>query len=150
MSVKDDIVKILDKVPLFQRFDQRQLKHLAAQFADRKYQTGQEIVTQGREGIGLFIVVSGHVEAVRERLDGTKLAMNQFGPGDFFGEMALLDDGPPQSRRSVWFCCSGTSSPCSGRNPTRLLWSSNLSHSASARCCKRCRKINLPTLSCQS
>jgi len=94
MLVKDEIVKILDKVPLFQRFDQRQLKYLATQFADRNYEAGQEIVTQGREGIGLFIVVSGHAEAVRERLDGTKLVVNQFGPGDFFGEMALLDDGP--------------------------------------------------------
>lgn len=94
MSVNDNIVEILDKVPLFQRFDQRQLKRLANRFVSREYEAGKEIVTQGMEGIGLFVVVSGRAEAVRERLDGTKVVVNQFDPGDFFGEMALFDDGP--------------------------------------------------------
>jgi len=94
MPGREKIVEILAKVPLFQHFDQRQLKRLAEHFADRPFEAGKEIVTQGKEGIGLFIIVSGRTEAVRERMDGTKSIVNEFGPGDFFGEMALLDDGP--------------------------------------------------------
>ncbi|HOT93204.1 MAG TPA: cyclic nucleotide-binding domain-containing protein [Anaerolineae bacterium] len=94
MAETDNIVEVLEKVPLFQKFDQRQLKRLANRFADREYEAGKEIVTQGREGIGLFIIASGQAEAVRERADGIRSVVNRFGPGDFFGEMALLDNGP--------------------------------------------------------
>lgn len=94
MSGKENILQILEKVPLFQKLEPRQLKHIANQFADRAFEAGQEIVKQGQGGIGLFIVVSGHAQAIRERVDGARVIANKFGPGDFFGEMSLLDDGP--------------------------------------------------------
>ena len=94
MSDEKSILSIMEKVPLFQKLEPRQLKHIANQFADRTFESGQTIVTQGLSGIGMFIVVSGHAQAVRQRVDGTKVVVNEFGPGDFFGEMALLDDGP--------------------------------------------------------
>ncbi len=50
-------------------------------------------MTQGHGGEGFFIVVSGKAEAIRERSDGTKAVVNTFGPTDFFGELALLDEG---------------------------------------------------------
>jgi CRP-like cAMP-binding protein len=53
-----------------------------------------DIVTQGKGGAGLFIVVSGNAEAIRVRTDGSKAVVNTFGPTDFFGELALLDDEP--------------------------------------------------------
>jgi CRP-like cAMP-binding protein len=94
MSEKENILQILENVPLFQKLELRQLKHIANQFADRDFEAGQEIVKQGQGGIGLFIVVSGHAQAIRERVDGARVVVNEFGPGDFFGEMSLLDDGP--------------------------------------------------------
>lgn len=42
----------------------------------------------------MFVIVSGHAEAVLESRDGDKTVVNTFGPSDFFGEIALLDDGP--------------------------------------------------------
>ena len=56
-------------------------------------EAGQAIVTQGLGGEGFFVVVSGRAEAIRQRADGAKLVVNTFGPTDFFGELALLDDG---------------------------------------------------------
>jgi CRP-like cAMP-binding protein len=44
-------------------------------------------------GKGFFIIASGKAEVVREKSDGSKVVVNSFGPGDFFGEMALLDEG---------------------------------------------------------
>ncbi len=94
MAEDENILDILKRIPLFEKLDQRQLKHIANQFVDRSFEAGQAIVTQGQCGIGLFILVSGHAQAIRERADGTKMVVNEFGPGDFFGEMALLDEGP--------------------------------------------------------
>jgi CRP-like cAMP-binding protein len=60
----------------------------------RQYAAGETIVTQGKEGIGLFVLVSGKAEVQRTGADGDTVTLNVFGPTDFFGELALLDGGP--------------------------------------------------------
>ena len=80
-------------VPLFRGLKQRQLERLAQRFVSREYAPGEAIVTQGTGGEGIFIIVAGQTEAVFEQLDGSKVVLNTFGPTDFFGELALLDDG---------------------------------------------------------
>jgi CRP-like cAMP-binding protein len=87
------IVGFLERVPLFQGLRERQLEQLAVLFVEREYAPGKAMVTQGQGGEGFFLIVSGKAEAIRERADGTKAVVNTFGPTDFFGEMALLDDG---------------------------------------------------------
>ena len=42
----------------------------------------------------MFVIISGRAEAVVESGDGTKNKVNEFGPREFFGEVAMLDDGP--------------------------------------------------------
>jgi len=85
-------IGFLQKVPLFQGLKKRQLELLAKRFVEREYATSQEIVTQGQGGEGFFIIISGKAEALRQRSDGTHVVVNTFGPTDFFGELALLDD----------------------------------------------------------
>jgi CRP-like cAMP-binding protein len=80
-------------VPLFQSLKKRQLERLAEKFVPREYAAGQAIVTQDKGGEGFFIITSGQAEAIRERADGEKVVVNTLGPTDFFGELALLDDG---------------------------------------------------------
>jgi CRP-like cAMP-binding protein len=94
MSDMEKTVEILAKVPLFQSLTKRQLNNLARIFIDRPCETGEVIVPQGRGGYGFFVIVSGKAEAIHERNDGTTLLVNTFRPGDFFGELALLDGGP--------------------------------------------------------
>ncbi|MCS7060558.1 MAG: cyclic nucleotide-binding domain-containing protein [Anaerolineae bacterium] len=89
-----DTARFLERVPLFQTLGRRQLELLAKRAVERDFPAGAIIVTQGRGGEGLFIVIQGKAEAVRERQDGERVTVNQFGPTDFFGELALLDDGP--------------------------------------------------------
>jgi CRP-like cAMP-binding protein len=89
----EEIVGFLQRVPLFHGLNKRQLERLAKRFVERKYPAGKAIVTQGHGGEGFFIIVSGKAEAIRERSDGTKTVVNTFGPTDFFGELALLDEG---------------------------------------------------------
>lgn len=93
MSDLKQTTGFLQNVPLFQSLNNRQLQHLAKRMVEREYEAGQAIVTQGKGGEGFFVIVSGRAEAHRERADGVKVTVNTFGPTDFFGELALLDDG---------------------------------------------------------
>lgn len=94
MAQPDNTEKFLAQVPLFKGLRERHLKQLSHRFVTRKYQPNDYIVSQGKGGAGMFIVVSGHAEALLESSDGDKTVVNTFGPSDFFGEIALLDDGP--------------------------------------------------------
>ena len=90
---EEKIAEFLHRVPLFHGLGRRQLQKLARRFVTRQYEAGEEIVTQGKGGEGMFIIVSGSAQVIRERRDGTKVTVNTFGPTQFFGELALLDEG---------------------------------------------------------
>jgi CRP/FNR family transcriptional regulator, cyclic AMP receptor protein len=94
MTHHKETMTFLEKVTFFQGLKRRQLENLAKRMVNRTYKSGDSIVVQGQGGEGFFIVTSGKAEAVRRRADGENLVVNEFGPGDFFGELALLDDGP--------------------------------------------------------
>ena len=87
-----DTVGFLQRVPLFQGLKPHQKELLAKRFVERDYKKGDQIVTQGKGGEGFFIIVEGHADAFRSRNDGTQVQVNSFGPTDYFGELALLDE----------------------------------------------------------
>lgn len=88
-----ETVKFMQRVPLFAGLNNRQLENLAKRFVERNYKVGDVIVSQGHGGEGFFIFVSGKAEVIRQRADGTSTVVNELGPTDFLGELALLDDG---------------------------------------------------------
>jgi len=90
---QQEIISFLQKVPVFRSLNTRQLENLAKLSYEREFAAGETIVKQGEGGVGLFIVISGKAEAIRQRPDGSQAVVNTFGPTDFFGEMALLDEG---------------------------------------------------------
>lgn len=90
----DKTVGALGNAALFRGLKRRQLERFANRFVEREYDEGAAIVTQGKGGEGFFVIVSGAAEVIRETPDGEKVKVNEFGPGDYFGELALLDDGP--------------------------------------------------------
>ena len=94
MADSNPIADFLARVPLYKGLRRRQLEGLAKTMVEQDYDAGQDIVTQGESGIGLFIIVSGKADVVHVRTDGTKVVVNALGPTDFFGELALLTEGP--------------------------------------------------------
>ena len=94
MANPKDMTEFLASVPLFQGLSKRHRSQLAKRFIPRSYKAGQSIVTQGKGGEGMFTIISGNAEALVETADGTKTVVNTFGPAKFFGEVAMLDDGP--------------------------------------------------------
>jgi CRP-like cAMP-binding protein len=93
MSDLRQTMGFLQKVPLFQSLNTRQLERLSKRMLEREYDSDQAIVTQDKGGEGFFVILSGKAKAVRQRSDGMEVLVNTFGPTDFFGELALLDDG---------------------------------------------------------
>jgi CRP/FNR family transcriptional regulator len=92
MASADQKKSFLSKVPLFQGLKDRQLLRLADRMVERNYAAGDLIVKQGQGGEGFYVLISGKAEATRERSDGEKIQVNSFGPTDYFGELALLDE----------------------------------------------------------
>ena len=93
MSDLKQTIGFLQNVPLFRSLNHRQLESLAKRMIEREYASDQPIVAQDQSGEGFFVIMSGKAEAFRQRSDGEKVLVNHFGPTDFFGELALLDDG---------------------------------------------------------
>jgi len=82
-------LEMLSSVPLFGPLNKKQLRILVDSAKDRTYKAGETIVKQGETGIGFFLILGGQAKVER---GGQAVAT--LGPGQFFGEMALLDDQP--------------------------------------------------------
>lgn len=85
--------EILRQVPLFTGLREKHIKKLVQRLVKREYEEGKEIIIQGKGGEGLFVITGGTAQAIREQLDGEKVVVNEFTSGDYFGELALLDEG---------------------------------------------------------
>ena len=81
--------EFLARVPIFANCTADEIKAIAGVAQEGYFQPGQIIVTQGTPGQAFYLILSGRVEILR---DGVSLGA--FGPGDFFGEMSLLDQAP--------------------------------------------------------
>jgi len=79
----------LARVPLFAHCTADEIAAIEAVAQEHAYEAGQLIVTQGTPGQAFYTVLSGRVEIVRD-----DRSLGAFGPGDFFGEMSLLDQAP--------------------------------------------------------
>jgi CRP/FNR family transcriptional regulator, cyclic AMP receptor protein len=86
---QDEYLDRLAGVPLFAGLDRDELVALASLGTDVDVAEGQELTRQGEIGHEAFLVLEGTARCIR---DGEEVAT--FGPGDYFGEMALLAHGP--------------------------------------------------------
>ena len=61
----------------------------------RKYPASATIIQQGEPGNDFYVIVNGEVEVIlTKEEDGAKITVGQLGPGEFFGEIALLMEVP--------------------------------------------------------
>lgn len=94
---KDTLKKIdfLKSIRLFEGIKKRDLIHILENLQERTYLKGETIFTQGDIGRALFIVFSGKIALSRLDSDAEKSEiLAEVQPGEFFGEMALLEEMP--------------------------------------------------------
>src|SRR5262245_50669184 len=84
-----ELVSTLSRVPLFAGLSDKDLKRLANSLSERTFPAGHEVAVEGKEGVGFFVIESGEVSVSRGGEHIRKL-----GPGEYFGEMAVIDQGP--------------------------------------------------------
>ena len=84
-----DWTDVLAEVPLFRDLSRRHLKHVASVARMRRYGTGTSIVRACDPGSGFYVLIDGSVRVVPPSGRPRRLRS-----GDFFGEMALLDESP--------------------------------------------------------
>jgi CRP/FNR family transcriptional regulator len=92
-------VRLLSRVPLFAGLPQAHLRHVADLAEQIRYTPGRMIVRAGAPGVAFYVIVEGKAKVLKGRIATAKGTWT-LGPGDFFGEMALLD-GRPRSASVV-------------------------------------------------
>ena len=85
---------VLAQVSLFAGLDEQSLENLEAFTFRSSFKEGDEIVEEGRTGNGSFIVLSGNVEVVKGLAGASPQVLATLGPGEPFGEMALVGEWP--------------------------------------------------------
>ena len=83
----------LARLPLFAEFAPGQMAMVASRLAPERYQPGQRIFSQGDPGDSFYIVKQGQVDILVAK-DGQENRVAELGPGEYFGEIALLLDVP--------------------------------------------------------
>lgn len=84
-----DQLDALKRVPLFASLSTPDLETLTRSLRERRYPEGATIVREGEPGLGFFLIADGEVEVSR-----SGHSVRRLGPGEFFGELALLRDAP--------------------------------------------------------
>ena len=84
-----DTEQTLARVPLFSGIKAKELKKLGKRMSERTFNEGDEITKEGESGIGFFVIEEGNATVSV----GAKI-VRTLGPGEFFGELALIDSGP--------------------------------------------------------
>ena len=86
-------VELLAAVPLFKGLESEDLERLASACRLETFAPGEAIVEMGEPGRSLFLLTEGHVQVLYPARN-SEVELARLGPGDFFGEMALLNDKP--------------------------------------------------------
>ncbi len=83
------VEETLGRVPLFSGIKPKELKKLEKRMTERSFNEGDEITREGESGIGFFVIQEGNATV---SVAGD--IVRTLGPGDHFGEIALIDSGP--------------------------------------------------------
>ena len=89
-QVAADILGLLEKIEILSPLTKTELKKLVAQLSIKDYAAGEMPVVQGDAGDSFYIIKSGRVDVIVEKVPGESAVVATLGPGNVFGEMSLL------------------------------------------------------------
>lgn len=92
--------EVLAKAPLFAVLPDAERQRLGALLRARRYARGEVIFLEGDEGTSLCLIAEGRIKIQLTGADGREVVLNVYGPGEIFGELALLD-GEPRSADAI-------------------------------------------------
>ncbi|MBN1210744.1 MAG: Crp/Fnr family transcriptional regulator [Myxococcaceae bacterium] len=86
--------QLLARISMFENLQEEELEHLSTLLRSRRFARGEVIFHQGDVGTSLFIVRKGQVAIRLSSDEGKEVILALLDRGDFFGELALLDEEP--------------------------------------------------------
>ena len=89
MADQRTLVQMLGRVPLFQGLSRKQLVAVLRTAGEVDHPAGKEVVREGADGVGFHLILSGKATVVPGRR-----TLGTLGPGDSFGDIAIIDGGP--------------------------------------------------------
>jgi CRP-like cAMP-binding protein len=90
-ATSEETIALLERVPMFSTLSPQELESVALVTVPRTFDAGEVVFKEGDDGSTCYVLRSGRARALREHPDGRSITLAQFGPGDFFGEMAMFD-----------------------------------------------------------
>jgi CRP/FNR family transcriptional regulator len=88
---EESAVQLLRRVPLFSELDGSELERFSRVAVPRSFPGGTRVFHEGDHSDACYIVRSGNFRVTREHSDGRAITLANLGPGDIFGELAMLD-----------------------------------------------------------
>jgi CRP/FNR family transcriptional regulator, cyclic AMP receptor protein len=85
-------VERLRQVPLFSALSEEELARVAEVAGVARFEPEEVVFREGETSSSCYMICSGHAAALREHPDGRVITLARFGPGDIFGELAMLDN----------------------------------------------------------
>src|SRR5947208_2237146 len=86
-----DPVGLLSRVSLFSELSREELERISRVAIPRSFPAGVRVFHEGDRSDACYLVRTGDLRVTREHSDGRAIALATLGPGDFFGELAMLD-----------------------------------------------------------
>ena len=86
-----DLKAFLLATPFFGGLSDASLHLLVSMLVERRFDAGATVVVEGEPGLSMFVVFSGQLVVSKRRDSGAPLRMAGLEPGDFFGEMTLIE-----------------------------------------------------------
>lgn len=83
-----EATELLGRVPLFSGLDPRELETISRTVHERTFQAGDTVAEEGQGGVGFFVIKAGEAKVT---VGGDEV--RRLGPGDYFGEIALISEG---------------------------------------------------------
>jgi CRP/FNR family cyclic AMP-dependent transcriptional regulator len=88
------MISTLKQIPLFSGLSDQELEHVEASATAKTYAKGTIIINEGDAGSSMFLLMQGKVKVYVSDAGGKEYVLAVLGPGEYVGELALLDDEP--------------------------------------------------------
>lgn len=89
-----DILKVLHQIPVFHNMNQGQVREFERIIHRRSFKADETIFYEGEPGVGMYVIQDGKVGIFKKISDQERELLAELTSGDFFGEVALLDESP--------------------------------------------------------
>lgn len=85
---------LLAELPIFEGMGRRRLKTVSRLLHTRSYAAGETVFNETEPGAGLYIIIEGRITVTKDLSGAEPMVLAEFVSGNFFGELALIDEIP--------------------------------------------------------